>query len=80
MSSFHCQTTPTQTWNLVEIEDGPSNLCKPPSTPKLEEMEEELDDLQMKQNLPTPVVINMWMWSAWGRGVRVDGVTLVGVF
>jgi hypothetical protein len=42
---------------LVEIEDGPSNLCKSPSTPKLEETEEELDNLQIKQNLPAPVII-----------------------
>jgi len=42
---------------LVEIEDGPSNLGKPPSTPKLEEIEEELDNVQIKQSLPAPVVI-----------------------
>ena len=42
---------------LVEIEDEPSNLGKPPSTPKLEEIEEKVYDLQMKQNTPAPVII-----------------------
>jgi len=38
---------------LIEIEDRSINLGKPLSTPKLEEIDEELDDLQMKQSMPT---------------------------
>ena len=41
---------------LVEIEGRFTNLGKPPSTPKLEEIDEKLDNLQMKQNMPTPVI------------------------
>ena len=39
---------------LVDIEDQPTSKVEPPLTPQLEDMQEDLDDLPLKQDLPSP--------------------------
>ena len=39
---------------LADIEDQSTSKVEPPSTPKLEDMQEDLDDLPLEQDLPTP--------------------------